>query len=261
MKRDPPVKKEVADPPDVISSDEDIQEEEDMTNNPAIPEEENMINPPANEKTGNYYKDIKQYVFTTKNPNGTVSEISVKATTNLNFALKTLTTPNVPAFWTMLAKAINGTIAGTGGKDQLFQPIPDSDVNATNEDKLSDLEALKLKLMLGIALMTLLIFIPLMIFCIVTLYKLKQLSSKPRPSQYSIDPELAVLSYFHPSEGVSDTSFSNSADSSLYWNTAAPPDLRKPRTRMSATMISPGDMRPLIESEFPVNEEANDAIN
>lgn len=53
--------------------------------------------------------------------------------------------------------------------------LSDSDVNATNEDKLSDLEALKLKLMLGIALMTLLIFIPLMIFCIVTLYKLKQL--------------------------------------------------------------------------------------
>lgn len=43
---------------------------------------------PANEKNGNYYKDIKQYVLTTQNPNGTESEITVRATTDLNFSLK-----------------------------------------------------------------------------------------------------------------------------------------------------------------------------
>uniref|UniRef100_A0A9L0TDE5 Equatorin n=1 Tax=Equus caballus TaxID=9796 RepID=A0A9L0TDE5_HORSE len=48
----------------------------------------NEDNTPANEKSGNYYKDIKQYVFTTQNPNGTHSEISVRATTDLNFAFK-----------------------------------------------------------------------------------------------------------------------------------------------------------------------------
>ncbi|PNJ81855.1 EQTN isoform 3 [Pongo abelii] len=68
--------------PNVMPLNEDVnkQEEknEDHTHNYA----------PANEKNGNYYKDIKQYVFTTQNPNGTESEISVRATTDLNFALK-----------------------------------------------------------------------------------------------------------------------------------------------------------------------------
>lgn len=42
-------------------------------------------------------------------------------------------------------------------------------------------------------------------------------SDKSFGSQYSVNPELATLSYFHPSEGVSDTSYSRSGDSSTYW--------------------------------------------
>ncbi|XP_005074400.1 equatorin [Mesocricetus auratus] len=212
--------------------------------------EENEDGTPANEKTGNYYKDIKQYVFTTQNTNGSDSEISVRATTDLKFALKNYkllntttteksadededksnepsrknmqtSTPNVPAFWTMLAKAINGTSVTLNGKDQFFQAIPGSDLNTTNEDKLSELEGIKLKLMLGISLMTLILLIPLLIFCFATLYKLRYLSNKHYESQYSVNPELATLSYFHPSEGVSDTSFSKSAESSSYWGNAS----------------------------------------
>ncbi|XP_008248953.1 equatorin isoform X2 [Oryctolagus cuniculus] len=162
-------------------------------------DEYNVDTIPANEKSGNYYRDIKQYVFTTHNPNGSESEISVRATTDLRFALKNYklgnasaekpseekpsepshkniqrTTPNLPEFWTMLAKALTQSTSGFEGND-LFKPIPGSDVNATNQDKLSELQEIKLKLMLGIALMTLLLFVTLLAFCSATLYNLKQL--------------------------------------------------------------------------------------
>ncbi|XP_020019612.2 equatorin [Castor canadensis] len=249
-------------------------------------EGENYIeNTPANEKTGNYYKDIKQYVFTTQNSNGTESEISVRATTDLKFALKNYkivnatppekpaeeerttepyhktvqkTTPNVPAFWTMLAKAISGTTVSMDDKDQLFQPIPSSDLNATNEDKLSELEEIKLKLMLGISLMTLVILIPLLIFCFAALCKLSQMSKKNSESQYSVNPELATLSYFHPSEGVSDTSFSKSADSSTFWGTSSS-DLRKPgpnpKSRNMMEMSADSDDIGLLEESYLLNSE------
>lgn len=255
-----------------------------MANNPAIHHEveKNSNDIPANEKTGNYYKDIKQYVFTTQNSNGTVSEISVRATTDLNFALRNYristptnkeeeneaalrknqrTTPNVPAFWSMLAKAINGTTVSMDDKDQLLQPIPDSDVNATNEEEYqSYLENLKFRLMLGFVLMTLLIFITFVIFFIATLYKLKQLSHKRSQSQYSINPELAMLSYFHPLEGVSDTSFSKSAESSTY-RSGAHLDLRKWSTRMSRNITALDDIWLHEELELLINEEANEEIN
>ncbi|XP_051012767.1 equatorin [Acomys russatus] len=191
--------------------------------------EDSEDNSPANEKTGNYYKDIKQYVFTTQNPNGTESEISVSATTDLKFALKNSSTPNVPAFWTMLVKAINGTTVHMDDKDQLFQAIPGSDLYTASEDKLSELEDLKLKLMLGISLMTLILLLPLLIFCFATLYKLRCQSDKSYESQYSVNPELTTLSYFHPSEGLSDTSFSKSAESSSYWGTSS--ELRRSSTK------------------------------
>ncbi|XP_028629202.1 equatorin [Grammomys surdaster] len=188
--------------------------------------EDNEIDTPTNEKTGNYYKDIKQYVFTTPNVPGTNSEISVTATTGVKFAVKTskaskptaseeeeipsepshkTSTLNVPAFWTMLAKAINETTVSMDDKDLFFQPIPASDLNKTSEDQLSELEEIKLKLMLGISLMTLILLIPLLIFCFVTLYKLRHLRDKSYESQYSVNPELATLSYFHPSEDSNQT--------------------------------------------------------
>ncbi|KAM4877998.1 equatorin [Thomomys bottae] len=233
------------------------EDEGHMDNNNVIHKQEHTYSEPtpANPKTGNYYKDIKQYVFTTKNANGTESEISVRATTDLRVALKNYnvlnttsssqettseepiepetiprTTPNVPAFWSMLAKAINGTTVSMDDKDQLFQPIPSSDLNSTSGDKLSELEEIKVKLMLGITLMTLILLVPLLIFCFATLCRLRQLSKKKEESHYSINPELATMSYFHPSQGVSDTSFSKSADSSTFWGGTTSSDMKKSGT-------------------------------
>ncbi|KFO32076.1 Acrosome formation-associated factor [Fukomys damarensis] len=205
--------------PDVISLDEDNHEEQDMANNPATHHEgeKNSNDIPANEKTGNYYKDIKQ--------------------------------------------SIKGTTVSMDDKDQLLQPIPGSDVNATNEEEYqSYLQNLKLRLMLGIALMALLISISLVISFIATLYKLKQLSHKRSQSQYSINPELAMLSYFHPSEGVSDTSFSKSAESSTYWS-GAHLDLRKQSSRMSRNITALDDIGLHEESELLISEEANEEIS
>ncbi|KAL4663944.1 hypothetical protein H8957_016076, partial [Semnopithecus entellus] len=262
--------------PNVMPLNEDVnkQEEkhEDHTHNYA----------PANEKNGNYYKDIKQYVLTTQNPNGTESEITVRATTDLNFSLKNYkivnataheksaseeetttnepshkniprSTPNVPAFWTMLAKAINGTTVVMDDKDQLFHPIPESDVNATQGENQTDLEDLKIKLMLGISLMTLLLFVVLLAFCSATLYKLRHLTYKSCESQYSVNPELATMSYFHPSEGVSDTSFSKSAESSTLLGTTSS-DMRRSGTRTSESkMIT--DISTGSDDEMHVNYE------
>uniref|UniRef100_A0A8D0XT29 Uncharacterized protein n=1 Tax=Sus scrofa TaxID=9823 RepID=A0A8D0XT29_PIG len=62
--------------------------EEPKTEQPHTKEEEIKENIPANDKTDDYYKNTKQYVFTTQNPNGTQSEITVRATTDLNFSLR-----------------------------------------------------------------------------------------------------------------------------------------------------------------------------
>nr|XP_058926900.1 equatorin [Kogia breviceps] len=240
-------------------------------------ETENKENTPANEKTGNYYKDIKQYVFTTQNPNGTQSEISVRATTGLNFSLrnwnpawscvnsdklvsetrtlsppetvsneeeKPTKTPNEPAFWTMLAKAINVTANEDNQQDQFFHPIPNSDVNATDKDNLAELQEAKLKLMLGISLMTLFLFVILLAICGAVLYKMTTTKYEKicQSGVYSVNPELATLSYFHPSEGVSDTSFSKIAESSTFWGTTSS-KLRKSDTRSKSRttdMVSTG---------------------
>uniref|UniRef100_A0A5F4VX89 Equatorin n=1 Tax=Callithrix jacchus TaxID=9483 RepID=A0A5F4VX89_CALJA len=218
-----PLKPTVEALPNVLPLNEDVKKQEENNENHTY----NYT--PANEKNGNYFKDIKQYVFTTQNPNGTESEQSVRATTDLNFALKN-PTPNVPEFWTMLAKAINGTTVVMDDKDQLFLPVPESDVNATKEENWPDPEDLKIKLTLGILLMTLLLFVLLLAFCCATMYRLKYLSLKSCESQYCINPELASKSYFHPLKGVSDTSFSKSTESSTS------SDVRRPGTRISKSM-------------------------
>ncbi|XP_054358215.1 equatorin isoform X2 [Pongo pygmaeus] len=244
--------------PNVMPLNEDVnkQEEknEDHTHNYA----------PANEKNGNYYKDIKQYVFTTQNPNGTESEISVRATTDLNFALKNYkivnattyekstseeetttnepshkniqrATPYVPAFWTMLAK--------------------ESDVNATQGENQPDPEDLKIKLTLGISLMTLLLFVVLLAFCSATLYRLRHLSYKSCESQYSVNPELATMSYFHPSEGVSDTSFSKSAESSTFLGTTSS-DMKGSGARTSESKIMTDNISIGSDDEMHVKDES-----
>ncbi|KAM8941620.1 equatorin [Lycaon pictus] len=259
-------------------------------------------NTPSNEKTGDHYKDIKEYMFTTQNPNGSQSEISVRATTDLQFALRnyklineTTTSfpgkgtseensretfggknrkrtkgPNEPAFWTMLAKALNATPTAEEieEKDLLFHPIPMSDLNTTNEDDLNKLQDIKLKLMLGISLMTLFIFVILLAVCGAMLYKVKTISYKERcQEQYPVNPELATLSYFHPSEGVSDTSFSKSAESSTFWGTTSS-ELRKSDTMSKSKttdMVSTAsddtgvnDESDLIQSEEPSEETPTD---
>ncbi|XP_036916509.1 equatorin [Sturnira hondurensis] len=218
---------------------------------PIIDEENNKEkikdNAPDNEKNDHHLKDTKQYVFTTQNPNGTQSEISVKATTNLKFAVKNYklvnetTTPpsgkskedhskhrfqkstqgpNEPAFWTMLAKALNEAKGNEEAKDQLFQPIPSSDLNATNEDEgVVEQQDNRLKLMVGISLMTLCLFVILLAVSSSLLYKLKTSFIEKREREYAINPQLAALSYFQPAEGVSDTSFSRSAGSSTVLGT------------------------------------------
>ncbi|XP_058551162.1 equatorin isoform X1 [Neofelis nebulosa] len=262
---------------------------------------ENKVDTPANEKSGNYYKDIKQYVFTTQNVNGSQSEISVRATTDLQFALRnyklneTTTSfpgkatseehateppqkqyrrrtnrPNEPAFWTMLAKALNATPTAEEleEKDQLFHPIPQSDLNAINEDNMTQLQEIKLKLMLGISLMTLFLFVIILAISSALLYKVKTMSYKsPVLTEYSVNPELATLSYFHPSEGVSDTSFSKSADSSTFWGTTSS-ELKKEDTLLKSRttdMISTAsddtgmnDESDLIQSEEPSEETPTD---
>ncbi|XP_013378387.1 PREDICTED: equatorin-like isoform X3 [Chinchilla lanigera] len=217
-------------------------------NTEADPPEQEGQAPTDNDKTSHQYKDTRQYEFVTQNPNSNDSEITVKATTDLTFALKNYkinttteiptteehepiaspqktkqkTTPTVPALWTKLVEAVSGTTVGTGDKDQLFQPIPSSDENDTSaEDHLPGLEDFKLTLILGLTLITLIIVIILLAFCIAVLFKLGNLNCKRRKRQYFINPELAKRSYFHPSKDVSDTSFSKSTQSSTFEDTSS----------------------------------------
>lgn len=83
---------------------------------------------------------------------------------------------------------------------------------------------------------------------------------KKSESEYSINPELANLSYFHPSEGISDTSFSKSADSSTFWGTTSS-ELRKSDTKSKSRMTdvissaSVDDIGLTDERNLPQNEE------
>lgn len=80
-------------------------------------------------------------------------------------------------------------------------------------------------------------------------------------SEYSINPELATLSYFQPSEGISDTSFSKSADSSTFWATSSSEvrksDIRS-KSRMTAMISTASDDNIGLNDEqnLPQNEEA-----
>ncbi|XP_015425960.1 PREDICTED: equatorin [Myotis davidii] len=113
----------------------------------------------------------------------------------------------------MLAKVLNETVPEEEARDQLFQAIPSSDLNGTSEDQGVGAQD-KLKLMLGISLLTLLLFTILLASSSALLYKLKTTYNKQLERQYSVHPELASLSYFQPAQGVSDSSFSRSPESS-----------------------------------------------
>ncbi|XP_064236845.1 equatorin-like [Aotus nancymaae] len=120
-------------------------------------------------------------------------------------------------------------------KDQLFRSIPESDLNATKEENPPDLEDLKIKLMLGVSLITLLSSVVLLAICGAALYRLKYLIHESCERQYSINPELASVPYFHPSEGVSDTCFYKSAESGIFCGTTSS-DVRRSGTKISESM-------------------------
>ncbi|XP_060055659.1 equatorin [Erinaceus europaeus] len=237
------------------------------------------------EKNGHSYKDVKHYTFTTKNSNGTDSEVSVRATTDLRFAFKNYKSingsqlsgqhnpkenpkespennlpkstqrPSESDFWTKLAQAFNQTTQDTANeRNELFQPIPSSDVTSAATGNPEKLENTKLKLMLGISLMSLLLFVILLAICSAVLYKMKTADlQKPSHSEYSINPELAAMSYFHPAEGVSDTSFSKSAESSTYWATTST-EVRNSGTGESKSKT---DMISTASDEICVADEAD----
>ncbi|XP_058157937.1 MOB kinase activator 3B isoform X2 [Dasypus novemcinctus] len=272
-------------------------------------QEEDKNKVPANKKMGNYYKDIKEYTFKTPSTMTGGPEISLKATTDVQFVLrnnngtttsrsienvteapteKPTTEPTVEpteesvenfmpstpkeendsAFWTMLSEVLNETtMERSAEKDELFQAVPGSDVTSENKDKTAELEEVKLKLMLGISVMTLFLFFILLTMCCVTFYKLNKQSSKSIcENEYAINPELATLSYFHPSEGVSDASFSKSPDSSTFWGNASS-ELRrsgtkrpisKPMTDMVSTASE--DIGINYESDLLQSEEPSEEI-
>ncbi|XP_063491769.1 equatorin-like [Symphalangus syndactylus] len=136
-----------------------------------------------------------------------------------------------------------------------FSFFAESDVNATQGENQPDLEDLKIKLMLGILLMTLLLFVVLLAFCSATLNKLRHLSYKSCESQYSVNPELATMSYFHPSEGVSATSFSKSAETSTFLGTTSS-DMRRSGTRKSESKIMTDIISVGSDDEMHVNDES-----
>nr|KAF6484233.1 equatorin [Rousettus aegyptiacus] len=163
----------------------------------------------------------------------------------------------------MLAKAINGTSGVQNGKgiNDLFNPIPNSDLSNTVDNDQKGLQDIKLKLMLGISLCTLFLFVILLAVSSSLLYKLKTNYKKQSESEYSINPELANMSYFHPSEGISDTSFSKSADSSTFWGGTSS-ELRKSDTKSKSRMtdqISSASVEMSIgltdEKNLPQSEE------
>ncbi|XP_037706701.1 equatorin [Choloepus didactylus] len=178
-------------------------------------------------------------------------------------ASETTKRQNDSAFWKMLSEVLNETTMEeqASDRDQLFHPIPGSDVTSGDKDEQSELQEVKLKLMLGISFMTLFLFLILLTICGVTLYKLNKLSSKNVcETPYPVNPELAALSYFHPTEGVSDTSFSKSAESSTFWGNAPSefrrPGIRKSKSRNMADMISTASEDTCVndESDLPHSE-------
>lgn len=71
--------------------------------------------------------------------------------------------------------------------------------------------------------------------------------------EYSVNPELATLSYFHPSEGVSDTSFSKSAESSTFWGTTSS-ELKDSDTKSKSRTT---DVISTVSDETGVNDESD----
>ncbi|KAB0366530.1 hypothetical protein FD754_010686, partial [Muntiacus muntjak] len=177
----------------------------------------------------------------------------VRTTNEINFFTQFQDILTVSKFWEVCSEE----------KQRL---LFNSDVNATGEDNTARIQEAKLKLMLGISLMTLFLFVVLLAICSAMLYKMKMMKYKQacQTGEYSVNPELATLSYFHPSEGVSDTSFSKSAESSTFWGTTSS-ELKKSDTRsksrmtdMTSTASEENEESDMIQSEEPSEEPTDD---
>ncbi|XP_072468626.1 equatorin [Notamacropus eugenii] len=98
-------------------------------------------------------------------------------------------------------------------------PAPISDIPNETVTQPLHREDIKIKLMLGISLLTLVFFLLFMCISCFTYSQVQKKSPKKYrfKKNFSTKPELAVMSYFQPAEGVSETSFSKSAPSSTLW--------------------------------------------
>ncbi|XP_049626976.1 equatorin [Suncus etruscus] len=174
------------------------------------------------DKNSQTLRYIKQYPFITQNENVSESKISVETTTDPQFALKNY-----------------------------------SDVTITTKRNPEEMENIKLKLMLAISSMSLLLFVTFLVLCVAILYKVRAESYRRScMTEYNDDnPELANISYFHPSEDISDSSFSKSAESGTYWGTTS--EMRNAEIVDSKTKIKKAsdDTGIIKEADFPSNEE------
>ncbi|XP_004600427.2 equatorin, partial [Sorex araneus] len=139
----------------------------------------------------------------------------------------------------------------------------DIDVTSGYQVNPEDIEDIKLKLMLVVSLLTLLLFVLFLAICSALLYKMKAANyNKASASEYTVNPELAEISYFHPSEGISDTSFSKSGESSTYWgNTSS--EMRKSetieiKTISKDTSLESDETGLIEESDIPQSEELSE---
>ncbi|CAM4559198.1 unnamed protein product [Lepidochelys olivacea] len=106
-------------------------------------------------------------------------------------------------------------------RNMFFKPVPMSDKDDLNQKKAANVgrkKDVRETLMLAVSSTTLIILIIFMICCGVTLnqFSKRKKGSSNASSTHAEQQGLAYLSYFQPLEGVSDSSFSKTADSSMW---------------------------------------------
>ncbi|KAG6928985.1 equatorin, sperm acrosome associated [Chelydra serpentina] len=108
-------------------------------------------------------------------------------------------------------------------RNMFFKPVPMSDKGDLIQKKAANVgrkKDVRETLMLAVSSTTLIILIIFMICCGVTLnqFSKQKKGSSNASTTHSEQQRLAYLSYFQPLEGVSDSSFSKTADSSSMWD-------------------------------------------
>nr|XP_025042550.1 equatorin [Pelodiscus sinensis] len=108
-------------------------------------------------------------------------------------------------------------------RNMFFKPVPMSDKDDIIQQKAANVgrkKDLRETLMLAVSSTTLIILIIFMICCGVTLnqFSKQKKGSGNNSNTYAEQQKLKYLSYFQPLEGVSDSSFSKTANSSSMWD-------------------------------------------